>query len=103
MQRLEERAKPAVKPKPLLAGSTTSKTVKDNGGIQRRLNKTFRPKTSRRLESNRDKQNEVQILMTQCPHCSRRFNKAAAERHIAICAKSRAKPKDLLTKLQLEE
>lgn len=28
----------------------------------------------------------------QCPHCTRRFNQTAAERHIPHCKNSRAKP-----------
>uniref|UniRef100_A0A7S3VI84 C2HC/C3H-type domain-containing protein n=1 Tax=Dunaliella tertiolecta TaxID=3047 RepID=A0A7S3VI84_DUNTE len=31
----------------------------------------------------------------QCPHCGRRFNQQAAERHIAACANTIAKPKFL--------
>ena len=31
----------------------------------------------------------------QCPHCSRKFNQAAAERHIPKCTTIKAKPKML--------
>lgn len=31
----------------------------------------------------------------QCPHCGRRFSQQAAERHIAACANTAAKPKFL--------
>mmetsp|Transcript_12300 Transcript_12300/g.28872 ORF Transcript_12300/g.28872 Transcript_12300/m.28872 type:complete len:95 (+) Transcript_12300:575-859(+) len=33
--------------------------------------------------------------LVQCPHCSRRFNETAAERHIPKCNEIKAKPKML--------
>jgi hypothetical protein len=31
----------------------------------------------------------------QCPHCERRFNEKAAERHIPVCTSIRSKPSSL--------
>jgi zinc-finger of a C2HC-type len=33
--------------------------------------------------------------LIQCPHCSRRFSKNAAERHLPVCQNIRAKPTSL--------
>lgn len=36
--------------------------------------------------------------LVACPHCNRRFNDKAADRHIPICTDIKAKPKTLLKK-----
>ena len=41
--------------------------------------------------------------MVPCPHCSRKFNKKAAERHIEICASIENRPKPPPTKVQVEQ
>lgn len=41
--------------------------------------------------------------MKQCPHCQRTFNAKAADRHIAICANTKHKPKPPPSKQQVEQ
>ena len=33
------------------------------------------------------------LVRVECPHCSRKFNPEAAQRHVAICANNKSKPK----------
>ena len=41
--------------------------------------------------------------MKQCPHCQRNFKKHAADRHIPMCANTKARPKPPPTKQELKE
>ena len=41
---------------------------------------------------------KIEDDLVSCPHCSRRFNEKAANRHIPICTTIQAKPKTLRAK-----